>query len=98
MSSKPSNTKKDLDKLDINSHLIFQQFNRNSDFSNAMNLLYLGDSKGARGLIPDIFAIAKRKNINIPLEVDIRKIPKLFAWRNEYKWVTDNSHSLMAIK
>jgi hypothetical protein len=86
--------KKVLDKLDINSHLIFQQFNRNSDFSNAMNLLYLGDFKGARELIPDIFALAKSKNINTPLEIDIRKIPKLFAWRSEYKWVTDNFHSL----
>ena len=74
---------------------ITEVFNRHIDLSNAMNLLYLGDSAGASVLYPEIYEIIRERRLKLPSDLQsLRYQPTSISWRTEYEWIRRNSDVL----
>jgi hypothetical protein len=84
-----------INNCDNRSKKIFDIFNFNIDYSNALNLITLGDIKGALSICPNISEISC-----CSIDLIVSKLKKYdpdvliqkFAWRDEYSFVDHLSH------
>ena len=80
-------SKREVARLDQGARTVVERFNEDINFSNAMNLLVLGDEDGAEQVCPGFRkrisgshdAIEPRYDLSVPLQK--------FSWRDEYSWV-----------
>jgi len=71
-----------LESLDDNVRRIIENFNKNINLSNALNLIVMGDIKGALRLAGD----AKQYLDVVKPKYDINKSYQKFSWQDEYSW------------